>query len=1140
MLCCGYVELRAVVTQVTKRWSVYKEDAKVYEVVKVASSTGKKRKGVLFARAKKEEGEARILVVGKYRLWVFTRATKKKVTELAEFHIFGMKSLRYEERTHRLTIALKTPLEKPTPLDFYCRPESQLFKGIVESYRAMTVGFPDDFIHISVVGGALPERAEPSGSAYDHFVANYVGQCSYLKMPVCDEILAYVEQQLATHRDVLDLTCVPAIRSAAAEESGKAAAPSVAFAAALGALSYDTHFRSVVLSRSQHAPTLRAVGRLLARNTHLTKLVATRVAGGDAELSDVFSGLASCARSNVQVLDLSGNAFGPKSAGLLADWLGRTQRAVRVLVLRDCGLHARLLQALFQALAGNPAASLCIEHLDLTGNRLEQAGSQALDQWFCVLKVYARLKRLLLRNAALVVGALDSLRTLTEVEELDIAQNRVDAAGVGALCKFVSVAPALNRLALDGCALTGDAFKALADAVRCNPKKIVLDLSLTENPELVRCLGRDVADLSGRLAALNVSGYRLREAQLVELLTALTEVSGLRRLGLRACSDGKLRTPGAVAKALAALLACGTLEALDIADGVGPAVVAALLDTVAPERCPLVKLDVTGNSLGDAGAARMARWLAHNTTLKELAMDNNHVRTNGLLALASAFAQNTALCELAIDGDAHREYALYMGSSGSGGSGSNSAAAAAAAADHAHERQRLLATLRRISLSLHARNAAAYEFWTPCSDSTVAALPAPTTDATLPETPHIFAAQRTSTDSARDAQLLAAVANAPVGSSPDALAPVTSPRMRSERDLAETEKKLRASHKPIIASRVRNGASTPSTVASLCRSGGAATIGAGSSNGSTGGGTKEPPKLDMPPVLGLPPGMTRSGTARTGGGSPGSPTATPQATTPTSMRKTAITARRAVTARRTGPKPATLQRSVQDAAHIMPFVPTDYQSPHQEHKQVAQQPQQTQQTQPQQQTQAKTSALAQAAAAKRVQPQPQPVREDDEYDDGQDDEEEEDEEEEEEEEKPQLPPRHSPSKSSSGAKKLPEQPQRAAAAAPKTEPRKLPAIPSARALPATPKQPKVEVQEEEEEEEQASTSAAAAAAAAAAGGEDGSKKKKHKHHKKDKDREKDKDKKSKKHHHKKHKKDKEEGSAEAEASEAADGDEDDQ
>lgn len=69
-------------TQVAKRWSVYDEEAKVYEVVKVASGLSKKRKGGLFGRAKSEEGEERIVVVGKYRVWVFTRVAKKKVTEV--------------------------------------------------------------------------------------------------------------------------------------------------------------------------------------------------------------------------------------------------------------------------------------------------------------------------------------------------------------------------------------------------------------------------------------------------------------------------------------------------------------------------------------------------------------------------------------------------------------------------------------------------------------------------------------------------------------------------------------------------------------------------------------------------------------------------------------------------------------------------------------------------------------------------------------------------------------------------------------------------------------------------------------------------------------------------------------------------
>ena len=129
-----------VVTQVAKRWSTYKEEARVYEVVKVARGVAKK--GGLFGRSKTDEGEERVVVVGKYHVWFFSRAIKKKVNELAEFHIFAFKSIKYDEKTHRLTFVPRQKMEKPIALDFYCGMETKLFQGIVESYYEMTIGFP--------------------------------------------------------------------------------------------------------------------------------------------------------------------------------------------------------------------------------------------------------------------------------------------------------------------------------------------------------------------------------------------------------------------------------------------------------------------------------------------------------------------------------------------------------------------------------------------------------------------------------------------------------------------------------------------------------------------------------------------------------------------------------------------------------------------------------------------------------------------------------------------------------------------------------------------------------------------------------------------------------------------------------------
>jgi len=551
-----------LVTQVAKRWGVYKEEVKQYEVVKIAKGVAKK--GGIFGRAKTDEGEERIVVVGRYHFWIFSRAIKKKVSELAEIHILGLKSVKYDEATHRLTLELKAPLEKPIALDFYCGMETKLFLGLVESYHAMTIGFPDNYINFTCVNGEVPPRKEVEKDDFEKFVDNYIGQCSYRRMPICREILSYIEHQFKIKSSVLELSSVP-ITSNAEEK-----VPSVPFSALLAALSYDQHFRTIMISHSPYANTLKTLGDVVARNTFVTKLIATYVSATDAELCEFFACISRNPSTNLQILDLSGNTFGPKSAATLNAWLGSSKRVLNTLILRDCGLTGRLVQQILDALSNNPVMSLNVEYIDLSCNKLEQQGGQALDSWFNTLKAYSHLKHLLIRNTGIMPSMLPNLRLLSEMEEVDFSQNRIDSQSMTVFCQFLDVTSTLCKVAMNSCSLTQDVFGMFVNSILGNVKGLVLDLSITDNPELGKTLSKDISKLSQHLSAIDISGYRMREQQLVDVITGLSEISGLKAVNLRSTSDGKAKSFEPIAKALHDLIGNGTLEELDISDGFGP------------------------------------------------------------------------------------------------------------------------------------------------------------------------------------------------------------------------------------------------------------------------------------------------------------------------------------------------------------------------------------------------------------------------------------------------------------------------------------------------------------------------------------------------------------------------------------------
>jgi len=662
-----------LVLQAAKRWSYYGEEAQAYEVVRECPTAATlRRRGSIFGRNKKYDDE-RILVVGKFRIWVFTRKGKKNkgVKELAEFHIFAVKTLDYDADQFRLRFTLRNGPNKLTSLDYTCSPNSALFPAFITSYRAITYGFPEDASPI-VSTKALPPIQERDLTPYKKLEANYVGQCSYFRMPICHELLFYLKHLFDTNCRVIDFTSVPVIppelKSSKKIEpvdptQDTAAATAkiqyISLTAILGALQYDSFFRCLIIS---HLPptTVKPLSRLIANNTTVTKLIATDMHIEDQDMSELFVFLMINKQTNIQILDLSGNVIGPVAAEKLSRFLTTTKRTMKELILRDCNMLPASVSQIFGALERNPVFSINIERIDLSNNRFDPAASESLNKWLEKMKEHSKLKHLIFQNCRVNVNFVTGLRYLAHLEELDLSGNKIDVPAMAAVTKFIESTGTLKTLVLNNCYLSRfTTVKSLLHALSKNAEgghEIRLDMHFSDNPELQKGFPTDFNRTTGNIRSIDVSGLRMREGQFIEFLEVLAEIRNLERANLRAALIEKPKSTELIFRALYRLMDVG-IRSLDLSDGYGIDIIVPLIQH-RTDTCRIEDMNLSGNSLGNKGAAAIASFISSCYTLTSLNVDNNKLKTSGILVICSALSVNTTLKSLEMTEDLVKEYEI--------------------------------------------------------------------------------------------------------------------------------------------------------------------------------------------------------------------------------------------------------------------------------------------------------------------------------------------------------------------------------------------------------------------------------------------------------------------------------------------------
>uniref|UniRef100_A0AAV2K208 CARMIL C-terminal domain-containing protein n=1 Tax=Knipowitschia caucasica TaxID=637954 RepID=A0AAV2K208_KNICA len=387
--------------------------------------------------------------------------------------------------------------------------------------------------------------------------------------------------------------------------------------------------------------------RVVSRSSRLEELLLDNTALRSDFAVKFAAALSQNPASALHSLTLSSNSLEDKGVSALSSQLAKLPLGLRRLNLSRTGLSAKGVNSVCQALGSNPVISSSLKQLDLSGNSLR---GDDMQQLLGFLSQSNSLQTLDLSHCdgsveqiccSLLRGNMQHLSVLNLSRS--VFSHRKSKEISSGFKEFFSSALALSSVSLSETRLPLDALKALLLGLGCNPnlRDVSLDLSSCD----LRSAGSQV--LEGCIAeipnitSLDISDNGL-DLDLVTLLVWLSKNRSIRHLALgKNFSNIKSKNLAQVLDGLVHLIQVedSPLSSLSLADSRLKSELSLVLNALG-SNSSVVKLDISGNSMGDIGAKMLAKALQINTKLRTLVWDRNGVSAQGLQDVASALEKN--------------------------------------------------------------------------------------------------------------------------------------------------------------------------------------------------------------------------------------------------------------------------------------------------------------------------------------------------------------------------------------------------------------------------------------------------------------------------------------------------------------------
>ncbi|KAH3756763.1 myosin-I binding protein [Pelomyxa schiedti] len=601
-----------------------------------------------------------ILIIAKYRIFFFKRpppgAKKIRLESIRNIHLYNILSLSHVENSpKRLEIAfVEAKREKHIIIASSEIPNIVL--NIRKAYRAiMPKGIPDDreVINIDLPNAMLLPVPPLDVGLAGGFTDTYKAQCNYLGVEVSPEVLLYIED-VTIRENSFDFVMndIPGV-----EGKNKLFWDMLPVTTALF---QNNFFKSVSIDAVDRKDAPEMISGIMTFNKTITRLSITNMQSGTAGLDDLGLALKKNTDNALQVLDLSGCRLTGICVENLAIAIASFKHGLTALYLANCRLREK--QSVFllkQGLLKNLGCTSCIEELDLSYNRLDAEGSQALNQWFTDMGPSSHLRKLLLSGTQMVAGpVLRSVSKLPVLHTLILSHNKFDPLSCQCVCSALSAPPTVSiitTVSLSNCNFAPEVFVALASSLLDSKARVedsATNLCVRLNFSSNNLDDSAIVPFSEFLNKtptcnfeLDLSGNCFTDRGLVQFFTALKTNSKVTSLILNNMNFRVTQANGErqVVTALQDLADnTPSLSCLSLSSGWSGPFMAMFLESMANNTI-LKELEISNNVLGELGGRALGHFLRWNKSLVMLTADNVQLSPSAWHSVSCDIQSNTTI-----------------------------------------------------------------------------------------------------------------------------------------------------------------------------------------------------------------------------------------------------------------------------------------------------------------------------------------------------------------------------------------------------------------------------------------------------------------------------------------------------------------
>jgi Ran GTPase-activating protein (RanGAP) involved in mRNA processing and transport len=572
----------------------------------------------------------KLLLVGKFRMFVLKKSLFGKFGISCDLPLLDLKEIVTEsDQTVKLVFS-----SHPTPILIKSKKLKEMLLTIRSSFRRITAGqYP---LTVKVPSELLePLPSDWVRSEADGYLDCYIAYCNYFKVPVRKEFIKFIQRLVANGSTDLNLMLCPGIdpQSEIAIDISTVILP----------LKYNDYFHSVELYDVPHREALHLLGIVMETNKALTKIVVRNVGANDVTTLGTSLTSNPTLPQKVEIFDLRDNQI-DKGFQLLNTAIAHYTHGLTALYLDNCGLSSKSLVSLFEGFTKNPAMSITVEELSLSGNKFDDLSSDAFVTWLDKIKGYSRLKKCYLANTNIDLPKISRVLLLVVTMECwDISGNRIGDEFYNSVVDVVTASYKLNTLRLSKCHLSPRAVESIVSAIVKNKRLTDVELDLSENefgPSGSLVLSRVIKD-SNNIRTLNLADCKLKAKGVASLLDALSNSIDTLILDENVPHDEIENT----CKRLGDFIAKVPLRKLSLVGSTKCQLrrsIVPLFNYIKTSQT-LLELDISNNAIGDYGASELSDVIAENKSLISLHIDNNNFTITAFQAIHSAMKYNRTL-----------------------------------------------------------------------------------------------------------------------------------------------------------------------------------------------------------------------------------------------------------------------------------------------------------------------------------------------------------------------------------------------------------------------------------------------------------------------------------------------------------------